>query len=119
MRLAPAAVVPARLRSVPAPPLLASAAPPPPAAAGHPPCLVSCPLRPCACRSRRSPLWDQEDLYQREGCAALSVVSMPFYWPPRMGALWEGQPLPVPQNAGFTPTFGALTAAGDQPVSQE
>ena len=70
-------------------------------------------------RRRRSPLWDQEDLYQREGCAALSVVSMPFYWPPRAGAQWEGAPLPVPQNPAFHPTFGALTAAGQAALTQE
>lgn len=66
---------------------------------------------------RRSPLWDQEDFYQREGCAAVNVVSMPFYWPPRPGALWEGAPLPVPQSAAFHPTFGAMTVAGSQPLT--
>ncbi|KAI3425232.1 hypothetical protein D9Q98_009000 [Chlorella vulgaris] len=69
-------------------------------------------------QDKRSPLWDQEDLYQREGCSALSVVSMPFYWPPRVGAQWDGVPLPVPQNAAFHPTFGALTAAGDEALTQ-
>jgi hypothetical protein len=68
---------------------------------------------------RRSPLWDQEDLYQREGCCVLSVVSMPFFWPPRADAQWEGAPLAVPQLAAFHPTFGALTAAGDAVLSQE
>ncbi len=68
---------------------------------------------------RRSPLWDQEDLYQREGCTALTVVSMPFYWPPRADAQWEGEALPVPQNPAFNPTFGALTAAGQHPLTQE
>jgi hypothetical protein len=50
---------------------------------------------------------------------ALSVVSMPFYWPPRAGAQWEGAPLAVPQNAAFHPTFGTLTAAGETPLTQE
>ena len=68
---------------------------------------------------RHSPLWDQEDLYQREHCSALSVVSMPFYWPPRAGALWEGSPLAVPHSASFHPTFGTLTAAGGTPLTQQ
>lgn len=46
---------------------------------------------------RNSPLWDQEDLWQREGCATLTVVSMPFYWPPRANDLLYGHPLPQPQ----------------------
>ncbi len=66
---------------------------------------------------RRSPLWDQEDFYQREGCTAVNVVSMPFYWPPREGSLWQGAPLPVPQSQAFHPTFGAMTVAGSQPLT--
>lgn len=54
----------------------------------------------------------------REYCPALNVVSMPFYWPPRADATWEDQPLPVPQNPSFHPTFGALTLGGDQPLRQ-
>ncbi|PRW33558.1 ABC transporter permease isoform A [Chlorella sorokiniana] len=68
--------------------------------------------------AKRSPLWDQEDLYQREGCTSLSVVSMPFYWPPRTGTMYEGHQLPVPQNTAYHPTFGALTVAGSQTTTQ-
>ncbi|KAL4435411.1 hypothetical protein ABPG77_006173 [Micractinium sp. CCAP 211/92] len=68
-------------------------------------------------QDKRSPLWDQEDFYQREGCTAVNVVSMPFYWPPREGSLWQGAPLPVPQSQAFHPTFGAMTVAGSQPLT--
>jgi hypothetical protein len=44
---------------------------------------------------------------------------MPFYWPPRSGATWDGAPLPVPANAAYHPTFGALTAGGDAALPDE
>lgn len=99
---------------------------PPPAPPCWPPELscrcsaASPPLPPAGLHTRacrRSPLWDQEDFYQREGCTAVNVVSMPFYWPPREGALWQGAPLPVPQSQAFHPTFGAMTVAGSQPLT--
>ena len=73
-------------------------------------CLPSC---------RRSPLWDQEDVYSREGCIALTAVSMPFYWPPRQGGTWEGHLLPIPQQQEHHPTFGAMAVAGGKPISHE
>ena len=65
---------------------------------------------------RRSPLWDQEDVFQRDGCAALTVVAMPFYWPPRPDAVLDGHPLPVPAHAAHHPTFGALSLAAEAAV---
>lgn len=58
-------------------------------------------------------------MFQREGCQALTVVSMPFFWPPRADAVWEGQPLPTVQSPQYTPTFGTLAAAGAEPITQE
>ena len=65
---------------------------------------------------RRSPLWDQEDVFQREGCTALTVVSMPFYWPPSAGAAWDGHPLTVPAQPLYHPTFGAMSVAAEEQV---
>lgn len=73
---------------------------------------------PCAprARSRRSPLWDQEDLWRREGCATLTVVSMPFFWPPRDDDMLFGHPFPRPQQPQHQPTFGALTLGSPEPL---
>lgn len=73
------------------------------------------PPPPC----RRSPLWDQEDLYGREGCRTVNVVSMPFVWEPPPNALGDGRPLPMPQSRSLHPTFGALTAGTDEPLRTE
>ena len=78
-----------------------------------PPCLPAVLVR------RRSPLWDQEDMYQREGCGTVNAVSMPFYWPPAANTQFEGAALPIPQNPAYHPTFGAMTVGSPRPLTQQ
>lgn len=58
-------------------------------------------------------------MWQREKCATLTVVSMPFYWPPRDTDMMYGHPLPRPQQADHQPTFGAMCLGSPRPLPEQ
>lgn len=58
-------------------------------------------------------------MWQREGCATLTVVSMPFYWPPREEDQLYGHALPRPAAPEHQPTFGAMSLGSSEPLEEQ